>query len=296
VGILGGTAVVTVVGLVRALELRVRTGASARTLRRLLERALPATPTVEGTTPAIATAEIAFEGVSYVHEGGTAATPERFTHHWSATAPGLAITGDNGTGKSTLALLLVGLLRPSAGRIAIDGLPLSDVVAALGHQVAFVPQDPLLVPDESVRWHLDYLLEEATDGARALAALDRVGLLEVLQQRAARRGDDPLDVAAGALSGGERQRMHLARALLQDAQLYVLDEPEAGLDAEGRRMLRDLCAELATTRRVLLVAHDEAVIPASFRRVRCSREMGARVPADPTEDASEAESRMEATG
>jgi ABC-type multidrug transport system ATPase subunit len=162
--------------------------------------------------------------------------------------------------------------------------------------VAFVPQDSLLVPDESVRWHLEYLLDAAVDEARARHALDRVGLLGILEQRAARRGTEPLDIAAGALSGGERQRMHLARALLQDARLYILDEPEAGLDAEGRRMLRELCADLATKGRVLLVAHDETVIPASFQRVRCSREMAEPGSQVGREHASEAERGVEATG
>ena len=296
VGIIGGTAVVTVVGLVRAIELRVRTIVSARTLHGLLERTLPPVHPADQGPAAVLTDDIVFEHVSFVHEGGVVATPDRFSHVWPSGALGLAITGDNGTGKSTLASLLVGLLRPTSGRILVGGKPLVEVAAALARRVAFVPQDPLLVPEESVRWHLEYLLEEPVDDARAVAMLQRVGLLGVLEQRAARRGTEPLDVAAGALSGGERQRMHLARALLQDAQLYVLDEPEAGLDGEGRRILRDLCEELAATRRVLLVAHDEAVVPPSFRRLRCAREAGPLGGGAAVEHVSEAERIVKATG
>lgn len=296
VGILGGTAVMTMVGLVRAIELRVRTRISARTLDSLAERALPSTTPGGAVPPALDEVDIVFDAVSFVHEGGTAATPHRFTHRWSTDARGLAITGQNGSGKSTLALLLLGLLRPTDGAIRLGTRTPAELAPALGLRVAYLPQNPLLVADESVRWHLDFLLARPVDEARARAALDRVGLLNVLEQRAARRGTGPLEVPAGALSGGEQQRMHLARVLLHDADLVVLDEPEAGLDEDAREMLRALCAELASARRVLLVAHDEGVIPESFRRVRCSREIGVAVPEGTPSGASQAERALRATG
>jgi zinc transport system ATP-binding protein len=75
----------------------------------------------------------------------------------------------------------------------------------------------------------------------------------------------------GRLSGGDRQRLFLARTQLFDCGVIVLDEPEAGLDQEGRRVLLGLLEELANERIVLLIAHDLGVVPASYRRVAVSQ-------------------------
>ena len=73
----------------------------------------------------------------------------------------------------------------------------------------------------------------------------------------------------GSLSGGERQRFFLARALAREADVLILDEPEAGLDAGHREQLRHILTEEASARLVLLVAHDESVIPEGFARIQC---------------------------
>jgi ABC-type Mn2+/Zn2+ transport system ATPase subunit len=104
------------------------------------------------------------------------------------------------------------------------------------------------------------------------ACLERTGLLPGLVDHAARSSVAPREVAAAELSGGERQRMLIARALAQDAELVVLDEPEVGLDADGRARLRELLDELARSRRVIVVAHDESVVPAGFARLVCGTE------------------------
>jgi ABC-type Mn2+/Zn2+ transport system ATPase subunit len=122
-----------------------------------------------------------------------------------------------------------------------------------------------------VKWHLTLIAGPSADDARIDEVLSRVGLYEVLAEHAADAGGAPRDVLAGELSGGERQRMLLARALLQDAELVILDEPEAGLDATGRALLRSLLEELSASRRVMVIAHDESVVPASFARLLCRR-------------------------
>jgi ABC-type transport system involved in cytochrome bd biosynthesis fused ATPase/permease subunit len=134
--------------------------------------------------------------------------------------------------------------------------------------IAFVPQDPLLIPGESLAWHCRLHAAEPPTDAEVDACLERVGLAAGLASRARARGVSARDLPAGELSGGERRRLALARALARPRELYVLDEPEAGLDGSARADLVATITDLAREARVLLVAHDPDVIPASFHVVQ----------------------------
>jgi ABC-type Mn2+/Zn2+ transport system ATPase subunit len=134
-----------------------------------------------------------------------------------------------------------------------------------------VPQGAFVDVGATVGWHLRYLLDHDVTTAEVESALDRVALSNVLRAHATKQRRDPLDVLAGELSGGERQRMHLARVILQSPELVVMDEPEVSLDDAGRALLRDLITELTISGRVLLIAHDEQVIPQGFSRLRLTR-------------------------
>ena len=275
VGILGGAALVTGLALVHAGEQAVRSAPQRRTLSDFLaESARGASPPRGGSVAAsrsLALAEIAFEDVSCVHPGAAYATPAGVSYRWS-DAPGLAISGVNGAGKSTLALALLGLVAPAGGRITVDGVPLEALdLADYRRRVAYVPQGAYLAPGESVAWHLRLFAGGPISDERLDAALAEVGLLGVLEEHAARTRKTPRDVPAGELSGGERQRLHLGRALLHDAELVVLDEPEAALDDAGRRLVRALLERLAERRRVLVIAHDASILPSSFARLTCVR-------------------------
>lgn len=286
-GVLGGTGLMLAFAAARTIHHALGSAPHRKTLADFLAQAAPP-PSSSSPPPArargvataaapvvpLAQAEVRFEGVSYLHQGASVATPHRVTHTWKP-GRGLAVVGDNGAGKSTLALLLLGLLEPSEGGISLDGVPLAALDAdAYRARIAYVPQAGFVALGASVAWHLRLFTGNAVPDARIDAALERVGLLRVLEERARtaqKRGEPPRDVLAGELSGGERQRLHLARALLHDAELVVLDEPEAGLDDPGRRLLRALAEELAASRRVLLIAHDPSVVPGSFERLRCER-------------------------
>jgi ABC-type Mn2+/Zn2+ transport system ATPase subunit len=121
-----------------------------------------------------------------------------------------------------------------------------------------------------VAWHLRLFSGRPISDERLDAALAEVALLGVLEEHGRRAGKAPRDVPVGELSGGERQRMHLCRALLYDAELVVLDEPEVALDEAGRHLVRGLLERLAEDRRVLVVAHDPSIVPASFERISCA--------------------------
>jgi ABC-type multidrug transport system fused ATPase/permease subunit len=272
VGVLGATSLLLGLGLARAVELVVRSTPSRRVLEAFLAAGTsrPVQRPVGGAVVDVGTAAMELEGVSYAYPGAAFATPHDVSLRW-APGEGLALLGENGSGKSTLALLLLGLLRPTAGRITVGGVPLAEIDGVAWHRrIAYVPQAPFVAPGCSVAWHVRLLAGDVVD-AELEAALREVGLFDALVEHAKRRGVQPLDVPAGELSGGERQRMHLARALVQDADFVLLDEPEIGIDRSGRDLLRRLLASLATTRRVLVIAHDEAIVPESFARVVCAR-------------------------
>jgi len=152
------------------------------------------------------------------------------------------LLGPSGVGKSTILKLLAGLLEPAPGtRIAgADGRPPAG-------RVAYMAQQDLLLPWLTARDNVALgarLRGEPPDRDRAQALLARVGLAELGGRRPAQ------------LSGGQRQRVALARTLMEDRPLVLMDEPFTGLDSVTRLRLQDLAAELLVGRTVLLVTHD----------------------------------------
>jgi len=170
-------------------------------------------------------------------------------------APGarVAIVGPSGAGKSTIVELLLRFWEPTAGTIALDGHDLRDYAQEdLRRALATVAQDGYLFGD-TLRNNLLLARPDASDEA-LVAALGRAGLAELLQQL-----PHGLDTWLGEhglrLSGGERQRVLLARALLRNAPLLILDEPTANLDpVTEAALLATLHAE-AAGRSTLMITH-----------------------------------------
>jgi ABC-2 type transport system ATP-binding protein len=157
------------------------------------------------------------------------------------------LLGPNGAGKTTLLRLVLGLVRPDAGRIELFGRSLRERSAPGLHQVAGFVEEPRFYPYLSGRRTLELLAE--LDGGRAARNVDE--LLEVvgLAGRAEQR--------VGAYSTGMRQRLGLAAALLGEPHLLLLDEPTIGLDPVGRREVGALLRRLAGEGiAVLLSSHD----------------------------------------
>ncbi|GIF38028.1 amino acid ABC transporter ATP-binding/permease protein [Actinoplanes xinjiangensis] len=165
----------------------------------------------------------------------------------------VALTGPSGSGKSTVAALLVRFLDPWAGRVTMDGVDLRDVPAdEVRAVVGYLPEDAYLF-DTTIGANLRIARPDATDGQlrevlRAARLLEWVTTLP-----------DGLDTLVGehgmALSGGQRRRLALARLLLTDARVLILDEPTEHLDeATAVALTRDLLAA-AGERTVLLITH-----------------------------------------
>jgi iron complex transport system ATP-binding protein len=167
----------------------------------------------------------------------------------------LLLAGRNGAGKTTLLRTAAGLVRPGAGRVELDGRPLADFSRReLARQIAFVPQEsgvpfPFTAGQLVLLGRTPHLgllaFESKADVAEAEAALARLGI-EALADRSVLE-----------LSGGERQLVQLARALAQDAEVLLLDEPTAHLDLGHRALVLGVLRTLAREgRAVLVVSHD----------------------------------------
>lgn len=172
----------------------------------------------------------------------------------------LAIVGPNGAGKSTLIKAILGLVRPAAGQVLVHGRP----YAEQRRLVAYVPQRG------SVDWDFPTsVLDVVMMGCyRAIGWFRRPGKRE--RQRAfdalAQVGmQDYAERQISQLSGGQQQRVFLARALVQNAALYLMDEPFQGVDAKTERAIVGVLRELrAAGKTVVVVHHDLETVPEYF--------------------------------
>lgn len=195
-------------------------------------------------------------------------------------APGeiVALGGANGAGKSTLLRLAGGVIEPTAGTIAVAGLPAS--VAAAAGLVGYLPQRPQILPAtvaETVARFRDSPAEAIVAAARAAGLHGIVGRLPQGYATPTGQGDPQF-------SDGQRQRLAFARALFGDPPVLVLDEPETGLDHEGEGILIDaLLAAKARGAAILLATHRARLIGLADRVWRLS---AGRVEAEPTVEAA----------
>ena len=185
-----------------------------------------------------------------------------------AVEPGeiVALTGPSGCGKSTLLSVVLGLRRPSAGRIHLGGVDLCDLdLDAWRAGIGWVPQRPHLFA-RSVADNVRVGRPGASD-AEVAVALEEAGLASVVR-RLPHGVDTRLGDGGAGLSLGERQRLAVARAFVRDAPLLVLDEPTASLDAETEADVLDAVRRLTEGRTALIVAHRPALAALADRVVQ----------------------------
>jgi ATP-binding cassette subfamily B protein len=171
----------------------------------------------------------------------------------------VAIVGPNGAGKSTLLRLVLRLTDPTAGSVLLDGRDVRDyTLASLRRTTSVVFQDSVLfglTVGENIALGRDGATPEAVRAAAERAHLD------ALIARLPQGYDTPVRHRGGLFSGGERQRIALARALLRDGRIWLLDEPTGGLDATTARELVALLLDTTAERTMLWVTHDPAILP-----------------------------------
>jgi ABC-type multidrug transport system fused ATPase/permease subunit len=170
----------------------------------------------------------------------------------------VALVGLNGSGKSTIGLLATRLYYPDSGSILVGGRDIHDFDRrSLRAYITLVPQDPVLF-GETIRQNLLYGSPGATsrdlDAVAALTQFDRV------LQRLPRGLDEPLGPLGNSLSGGERKRLALARTLLQQPKILIVDEITSSLDATGAAGLLEGLDVFRRTRTLVVVSHRPATI------------------------------------
>ena len=202
--------------------------------------------------------EIVFEDVSFGYaQGPDAASGRPVLDHVSlriAAGERVALVGPSGAGKSTLLALLLRLYEPSSGRILIDGIDIRRLKReSLRRAIGIVPQDNMLFA-VSVRENIAYGAPQASFEAIQQAAQDARAHEFIIDL--AQGYDTEIGERGSGLSGGQRQRLCLARALVKDAAILVMDEPTASIDATSARLIHEAVARVHRDRTLIVISHE----------------------------------------
>jgi subfamily B ATP-binding cassette protein MsbA len=215
--------------------------------------------------PGRARGEIEYQRVSLVYPGATQPAVQDISLRVAAGET-VALVGASGSGKTTLVNLLPRFYEPTAGRILIDGVDITQVkLASLRENVALVSQEVVLFND-TVAANIGYGRlgnhSEADIVAAAEAAHAMAFIRELPEGLATLIGEDGV-----RLSGGQRQRLAIARAFLKDAPILILDEATSALDSESERHIQEALEVLMRGRTTLVIAHRLSTIENAGRIV-----------------------------
>jgi ABC-type multidrug transport system fused ATPase/permease subunit len=203
--------------------------------------------------PNQATGSVVFDAVTFTYPGATRPTVDAVSF---TAQPGqkIALVGASGAGKSTLGKLLLRFYDPDSGHITLDGCDLRDLsLASLRGNLAVVLQETLVF-DGTIRDNILWGKPDATDAevVAAATAADAHEFISALPDgyhtRIGQRGR--------LLSGGQRQRLAIARAMIRDAPVLLLDEPTTGLDAASAQRILAPMRRLMSGRTTLIISHN----------------------------------------
>jgi|WetSurMetagenome_2_1015567.scaffolds.fasta_scaffold30043_2 ABC-2 type transport system ATP-binding protein len=188
---------------------------------------------------------IAIRGLTHSYKGGKTALRDVDLDIGSGM---FGLLGPNGAGKTTLIRILVTLLKPTAGRITIDGLDLQQDRKRIRRETGYLPQEFSSFPRLSAWEFLDYIacLKGIRPRSKRMAIIEKtledVGLYEARDRK------------AGHLSGGMKRRLGIAQTLIGDPKILIVDEPTVGLDPEERVRFRNLLSDLSRQDKTIILS------------------------------------------
>ena len=196
--------------------------------------------------------EISFHNVSYKYPGSSRNAVSDLELIISAGET-IALVGSSGSGKSTLINLVIGFVRPTGGYITCDNRRLESLdLRTMRRFVSVVPQETVLF-NASIRDNIAYGLNEATE-SEISNALEMANAQEFVDQMP--KGiDTQIGERGASLSGGQRQRLAIARAIIRNPKILILDEATAALDTESESLIQDAISKLRKNRTTFIVAH-----------------------------------------
>jgi ABC-type multidrug transport system fused ATPase/permease subunit len=234
-----------------------RVGASIRRIMQLAYRTPPTSVTTNRLpTKLDAMPDLEFKAVRFGYEDRRPVL--RDMSFRVATGETVAIVGMNGSGKSTIGLLATRLYEPDSGSILLGGTDIRDISPrSLRSIVTLVPQDPILF-DETIRENLLYGNPQAT--SKDLDTVSALTQLNEVLRRVPGGFDEPLGPLGNRLSGGEKKRLALARTLLQEPNLLILDEITSALDEPAAASILQGLELFRKARTLIIISHRPATM------------------------------------
>ena len=215
----------------------------------------------EGSALADYQGRISFQDIAFTYPDNQTPVFESLTVDLEPGAV-LIVSGGNGTGKTTLSRMILGLIEPLRGRILVDGLELQQVAPEWWRsQVSYMPQEPTFL-NVTIMDNLKTANQQADEGV-VNAAINAVGLRRYISET--KDGFEAVVEKNGAnLAFGIRRRLALARALITDGKLIILDEPTGGLDAEGCQAVYQMMNQLSSQGKTIIAcSHDPKIVNAA---------------------------------
>jgi ABC-type multidrug transport system fused ATPase/permease subunit len=225
--------------------------AGARRVRAIFALTTETVDPPDGVDARTVQGDVRFEHVGFAYPDGTQVLQDISFD----ASPGqmVALVGLTGAGKTTLVSLIPRFYAPTTGRVLVDGVDIRQYrLKSLRERIAIVLQDPILLSG-TIADNLRYGRLDATDAEIEAAA--RAAHAHEFIARLPKKYDTEVAEAGGGLSGGERQRLSVARAILKDAPILILDEPTSSLDAISEEIVFSALRRLRAGRTTIVIAH-----------------------------------------